>query len=71
MYDDVLEEDPGVIEALDRYAESARESIGDASTGRTGDHVRAVGRVDAPRPLTTFDADHPYYAAEYDLPDRG
>ena len=24
-----------------------------------------------PVPLTTFDPDHPYYLAEYDLPDRG
>ena len=36
-----------------------------------GDDVRPIGRVDDPAPLTTYDPDHPYFVAEYDLPDRG
>jgi hypothetical protein len=52
-------------------AEDARRSLGDARTGRVGEDVRAIGRVDDPVPLTTYDPAHPYYLAEYDLPDRG
>lgn len=63
--------DPAVIAELDRHAEWARTSLGDASTGRVGNDVRPIGRVDHARPLTTFDPDHPYYMAEYDLPHRG
>ena len=63
--------DPGVIAELDRLAEWARTSLGDASTGRVGNDVRPIGRVEHARPLTTFAPDHPYYMAEYDLPDRG
>ena len=41
------------------------------ATGRTGADVRPAGRVAHPAPLTTYDPDHPYYLAEYDLADRG
>lgn len=71
LYASVSVDDPAVIEALDAQAEQARASIGDASTGCRGQDVRPAGRVATPRPLTTFDANHPYFAAEYDLPDRG
>jgi arylsulfatase A len=49
----------------------ARRWLGDARLGVTGADVRPIGRVDHPSPLTTYDPSHPYYAAEYDLPDRG
>lgn len=71
VYDSVVREDPELIASLDRHAEHARTSIGDAATGRVGDDVRPVGRVEEPRTLTVFDPDHPYYMAEYDLADRG
>ena len=41
---------------------------GSASSARTS--ARSAGCAD-PRPLTTYDPAHPYFAAEYDLPDRG
>ncbi len=71
VYDLVAAEDPDVIAVLDRHAERARSSIGDASTGRVGADVRPPGRVEHPQRLTTFDQDHPYFMAEYDLADRG
>lgn len=71
VYDRVLADEPDVIAELDRHAEWARDSMGDASTGRVGSDVRSAGRVDSPTRLTHFDPDHPYYMAEYDLPDRG
>jgi arylsulfatase A-like enzyme len=71
LYATVAAEQPEVLAALEAHAERARASIGDAATGRVGADVRPVGRVESPRRLTTFDPTHPYYAAEYDLPDRG
>ena len=54
-----------------RHVDRARAELGDSFTGTTGVGRRPVGEVDDPRPLTTFDPDHPYYMAEYDLPDAG
>jgi arylsulfatase A-like enzyme len=71
VYDVVAREQPEVIAALEAHAERARQSIGDAATDRVGDDVRPIGRVEQAQRLTGFDPDHPYYAAEYDLPDRG
>lgn len=64
-------DEPEVVAALEVVVERARASLGDARTGRTGTDVRPIGRVDDPRPLTTYDPDHPYCVAEYDLADRG
>jgi len=63
--------EPEVVAALEAVAEEARASLGDARTDRVGADVRPIGRVADPRPLTTYDPDHPYYLAEYDLADRG
>lgn len=68
---DVLDAHPEVAAALDGVAEAARADLGDARTGRVGADVRPAGRVAEGRTLTTFDPTHPYYVAEYDLPDRG
>ena len=63
--------EPEVVAALQGVAEQARASLGDARTDRVGGDVRPIGRVADPRPLTTYDPNHPYYLAEYDLVDRG
>ena len=68
---DVQDDHPDVVARLMAHAEAARADLGDALTGRVGADVRPVGRVEDPVPLTTFDPDHPYVVAEYDLPDRG
>jgi arylsulfatase A-like enzyme len=68
---DVAPAHPEVVRALEVHAEEARRSLGDALLGITGSDVRPAGRVADPAPLTAFDPDHPYDAAEYDLPDRG
>ncbi len=68
---DVLAQHPDVVAELEARAETARRSLGDARLGRTGSEVRPIGTVPNPSPLTTFDPDHPYVIAEYDLPDRG
>jgi arylsulfatase A-like enzyme len=68
---DVHDEHPDVVAELLAHAEAARADLGDALTGVEGADRRPVGTVDDPRTLTVFDEDYPYYAAEYDLPDRG
>ncbi len=67
----VVADHPDVVERLEALAERARETLGDARTEREGAEVRPIGRVDDPQPLTTYDPDHPYTIAEYDLADRG
>lgn len=69
--DDLIDAHPDVVARLDSYAERARESLGDERLGRVGSEIRPIGRVDDPAPLTTYDPDHPYVVAEYDLADRG
>ncbi len=68
---DVFAAEPDVVAALNRLAEDARDELGDARLGRAGRGVRPIGEVAEPTPLTAFDPNHPYYVAEYDLPDRG
>ena len=68
---DVAADHPEVLAELARHAEAARASLGDQLQDRTGADVRPIGRTSHPVPLTTYDPDHPYYLAEYDLPDRG
>jgi hypothetical protein len=48
-----------------------RHELGDARLGVVGTAVRPRGEVHDPTTLTTFDPDHPYFMAEYDLTDRG
>lgn len=60
-----------IVAALDRHAARARSELGDARLGLAGSGVRPVGVVADPTPLTVFDPKYPYYAAEYDLGDRG
>jgi arylsulfatase A len=68
---DLAAANPDVVSDLTSRAEVARRSLGDARLGRVGEDIRPIGRVPDPKPLTSFDPDHPYYMAEYDLSDRG
>jgi arylsulfatase A-like enzyme len=64
-------ERPDLVAELLAHAERARASLGDARLGRAGTDLRVAGRVEDPKPLTSYDPDHPYYLAEYDLTDKG
>jgi arylsulfatase A len=68
---DLAQTEPDVVARLTALAEGARRSLGDARLGVVGDDIRPIGRVADPVPLTVFDADHPYFMAEYDLSERG
>ena len=62
---------PDVVAELQTHIDRARASLGDARLSLVGSDVRPIGRVDNPKPLTSYDPEHPYYMAEYDLSDRG
>ena len=64
-------EEPAVVAELMALADAARASLGDARLGIAGAERRPLGRVTDARPLTVYDPTYPYYAAEYDLADRG
>ncbi len=68
---DVADQHPEVVADLQAELERWRHDLGDEATGTAGTGVRPIGRVEDPVPLTEFDPDHPYFAAEYDLPHRG
>ena len=68
---DVLASEPEVAARLVALADEARRELGDRRLGITGSGVRAAGEVEDPVTLTSYDPHHPYYMAEYDLPDRG
>lgn len=68
---DVSGDHPDVVAELEALADHARATLGDARLERTGSEVRPIGTVENPAPLTTYDPEHPYVVAEYDLADRG
>jgi arylsulfatase A-like enzyme len=68
---DVAGANPDVVADLSLVADEHRWDLGDARLGVVGSGTRPIGRVDRGRPLTAYDPAHPYFAAEYDLPDRG
>jgi arylsulfatase A-like enzyme len=68
---DVAADHPDQVARLEGLAAGYRERLGDARLGVVGSEVRPIGRVSSPATLTTYDPAHPYYAAEYDLADRG
>ncbi len=68
---DVIAEHPEVVAKLEAIADRARAALGDARLGIVGSEVRPIGRVSDAKPMTTYDPDHPYYMAEYDLSERG
>lgn len=64
-------EHPDVVAALQVTADSYRSELGDERLAVAGSRVRPVGRVPTGVTLTTYDPEHPYVVAEYDLDDRG
>jgi arylsulfatase A-like enzyme len=64
-------EQPAEVARLTAIADAARCSLGDARTGVVAADQRPIGRVIDAHPLTTYDPAHPYFEAEYDVPDRG
>ena len=69
---DVAANHPEVVDRLRLIIEAGRADLGDERFDiEPSANVRPLGKVDNPQPLTEFDPNHPYFMAEYDLPDRG
>ncbi len=66
----VYDDNPHVVEELELILEYARRELGDNLTGTEGEGVRIPGEVENPKPLTTYDENHPYIVALYDMFDR-
>ncbi len=68
---DIANQNMPIVRALMAQLDRSRDDLGDAATHTAGRNRRPIGRVDDPRPLTTFDPDCPYFMATYDLTDAG
>lgn len=62
---------PSVVAELSAAADVWRGDLGDARLKMKGNGVRPVGRVENPKPLTSYDPNYSYFMAEYDLDHRG
>ena len=62
----VIDRHPDVVKELSALADACRCDLGDAITETTGENRRPAGQVDNPKPLTTYDPNHPYIIALYD-----
>ena len=62
---------PDVVKALEAEIQACREDIGDKAVETEGANCRPIGVVENPEPLTTYDPNHPYIIAMYDLEDAG
>ena len=67
----VFDANPEKVAEILIRAEVWRKALGDAALDIKGDERRPIGEVKDPKPLTEFDANHPYYLAEYDISEAG
>ena len=65
----IIEDKPEIVEKLEAAAETARAELGDYLSDQAGSGCRPCGRVENPKPLTSFDPEHPYIVALYDTHD--
>lgn len=68
---DVSAQHADVVEGLLLIVARAKAELGCAASGVAGSAVRPCGRVETPEALTTYDPDHPYIIALYDLTESG
>ncbi len=67
----LAEDHPDVVADLLAKIEACRRDLGDSATGQPGENCRPLGRVANARPLTSYNPEHPYIVAMYDLKDVG
>ncbi|MCD4825180.1 MAG: sulfatase-like hydrolase/transferase, partial [Phycisphaerae bacterium] len=63
---DVAAKHPNVVQDIRQRANACRHDLGDSLQGVAGKNVRPCGQVTTPKPLTTYDPNHPYMIAMYD-----
>lgn len=66
---DLFATHPAIVRSLRARLDTCARELGDDASGMEGTGTRPIGRVDTPVALTTYDPDHPYMVAMYDLPD--
>lgn len=62
---------PEIVKELKEQLDACRRELGDTATGVKGKEVRDIGRVENPKPLTEYDANHPYVVMMYDREEIG
>jgi len=67
----LYEQNPDIVKKLTSLIENMRIELGDAVSGIEGKEIRPIGRVENPTSLTTYDENHPYMFALYDLEQWG
>jgi len=67
----VYDKHPDIVAEITEITTAARKDLGDGSTNDPGTGCRKAGYVENPKTLTTYDPNHPYYIAMYDLEDCG
>ncbi len=60
---------PEIVADIEAEAETFRQAFGDRRLDRIGREIRKAGLCKHPKPLTEYDANHPYMIAYYDLAD--
>ncbi len=68
---DLYDDNPDIVCAIESVANRYRTELGDEHLDITGSSVRECYISSDPKPLTTYDEDHPYVIALYDKCDRG
>ena len=56
-----------MVDELLRLMGECSNDIGNAALGIRGTNTRPIGRVNDAKPLTEYNADHPYMISMYDL----
>ena len=65
----LFDQHPEIVAEIHKIADEIRQQLGDSRLGIEASDVRPIGHVDHPQTLTTYDPDHPYMIAYYDLAD--
>ena len=67
--ENLYKEHPEIVQIIEKKADGIRYDLGDKLTNTAGIGQRLIGRVDNPKPLTSYSKDHPYIVAAYDNAD--
>ncbi|MBI92285.1 MAG: Cerebroside-sulfatase [Gemmatimonadaceae bacterium] len=67
----LFEQQPEIVAELQAHATRARTDLGCEASAVVGSGCRPRGHVEDPQTLTTYDPEHPYIIALYDLTEAG
>ena len=64
---DLKDDNKNIVKKMRKLLDEARTDMGDDLNSAEGKNTRPVGKVDDPKFITSFDPEHPYIIAEYDM----